>query len=348
MPKEEFTLEVCGQTQGRALFIGHSGELYVSRGAAIHRSSDGGKTWVLDCRVLARGWKPLAAYSTLAARLLRFNVQALQVLRDGSRVAVARDGIYRAEGGECEMRRTWALTRGSRPINLSADGNRLLFGEYGGKEMNAAQVKIYCSDDRGKTFEPVYEFPTGDVHHIHNVIVDEFSSCYWVLAGDHGREPGIAALSKDFRHLDWLARGSQMVRAVNVLPRKDCLIYGSDSELEPNFVVRVDKQSGRFERVTPIEGSSLYAATVGQMSLISTSVEPSRVNHGTHCLLYASTDDWNWKPIMSFRKDRWNPVLFQFGTIVLPYIRNPDVAVGMLSGQAVVDWHNKVSLFPAR
>lgn len=345
MAQEELKLEITERAAGRALFIGGSGELYVSRGYSIHRSDDGGQMWFLDCRVPSHGWKPLASSFALSARLLRCNIQALQVLPDGSRVAVARDGIYRAEAGELEMRRTWELTRGSRPIILSADGNRVLFGEYGGAEMDLVQVRVYCSEDGGRHFEPAYEFPKGDIHHIHNIVVDRYANHYWVLAGDHGRTPGIGALSKDCRHLDWVERGNQMVRAVSVLVRPACLIYGSDSELEPNYIVRLDKTTGRCERVMPLDGSSLYAADFGELGVISTCVEPSRVNKGRHSSLYGSVDDANWKRLLSLRKDCWNAILFQFGLIVLPYVQSRQPACGMFSGQALAKHHDRVSIF---
>jgi hypothetical protein len=344
MAQESLKLELQKQVPGRALCIGKTGSLYLSRGYCIFRSDDGGETWNLDCRIPAHGWKPFAARFALVARLLRFNVQALQVLPNGNRVAVAHGGIYCAYGGEVEMRRTWQVKRGSRPINLSADGNRVLFGEYGGREMDALRVLVYCSEDGGQNFEPVYEFPQGDIHHIHNVVVDGFQNRYWVLAGDHGRAPGIASLSRDFRHLDWVESGNQMVRAVSVLIRPDCLIYGSDSELETNHIVRLDKKTGQIERILPIDGSSLYAADFGAMGLISTCVEPSAINQGRCASIYGSTDDSSWSPLFSAPKDGWEKNLFQFGTLVLPYVLSHTTVRGMFSGQAIVGYHNRTEI----
>src|SRR5208282_3326691 len=196
---------------------------------------------------------------------------------------------------EVELSRTWAVTRGSRPINLSADGDRLLFGEYGGAEMDSLQVRIYVSEDGGKHLETALELPVGEVHHLHNILVDPLENVYWVLAGDHGPKAGIGVLSKDLRHFEWVARGSQMVRAVGALIRPDCLIYGSDTEMEANFVVRLDKKSGAFERLQPIEGGSHFAADFGSLALISTCVEPSRINRATTCSLYGSVNGLDWR-----------------------------------------------------
>ncbi len=347
MTEGDTHLSYCRHTRGRALLISERGSLYVARGYTIERSDDFGATWNLDCRIPARGWKPWAARVSIGARLLRFNIQSMRLLQDGTRVAVARDGVYVARQGETEMRRSWQVLRGSRPINLSVEGNRVVFGEYGGAEMDSVEVKIYCSDDGGEHFEQAYAFPRGDIHHLHNVVVDRHEDHYWVLAGDHGRTPGIAALSKDFRTLEWVARGSQMARAVAVLVRRDYLIYGSDTELEPNYIIRLEKKTGRCERVAPIDGSSLYAADIGATGFISSCVEPSAVNKVRAARLYGSTDDETWTPRCSLAKDRWHSVLFQYGLIVLPYVGAAGVSHGMFSGQALADHHDRVSIFRA-
>lgn len=334
---------IRGNTAGRALFIDRAGRLYVARGYRIFRSEDGGATWDLDAWVPTSPWNHLVLRVSLANRLLRVNLQALQVLPDGTRVVVARDGIYRAGPGEQRMTRTWAVTRGSRPITLSADGPRLLFGEYGGVEMNRLGVRIYASEDGGRRFEPIFELPKGDVHHIHQVLVDPHADHYWVLAGDHGRTPGIAALSKDGRNLTWVDRGHQMVRAVSALCRPDALIYGSDSEKEPNFIIRLDKKTGRWDRLRPTDGSSLYAVDVAGISLISTSYETSPAITTRKCSIYASDDDETWKPLLSLDKDFWHPYL-HLGLAVLPTVQDKSTRRWMFSGQAVTGHHDRVSL----
>jgi len=333
-------VRITGSTGGRALYIGPAGELYVARRYEIYRSDDGGTTWRLNCYVPGSGWKPLVARSRLAARLLRYYIAAFQVLSDGSRIAVARDGLYRAGPDELRMSRVFRITRGSRPLNLAVDRSRVLFGEYG--ELDAYEACLYVSEDGGKGFDVAYRFRRGEIRHVHNVLVDPYHQGYWVFVGDFGCQPGIASLSKDLRTLEWLGRGSQKHRAVAALIETDCLIYGTDSDCQQNAIVRLDKRTGKVHHLRDVEGTSLYAATFGPVQVISTCVEPNAACNSNECSLYASRDGAQWERLLVHKKDRHHNKYFQFGTIVLPYAYHGEPR-GMYSGQAIEGMDDRVS-----
>lgn len=333
---------ITQQTAGRALFIAADGKCYVSRKYEIFASVDDGATWQLDCHVPASGWKPLAGAIKPFSRLFRYNIQALQVLGDGARLAVARDGIYRADTAETEMRRVLTYTRGSRPLNLCADGQRILFGEYG-DGFDKSEVFLYVSEDAGHSWEVGFRFPQGSIRHVHNVLFDPAENHYWVFVGDFDSQPGIGALSKDLKHLEWLTRGNQVSRATGAIIAADALYYGTDSDREKNFLMRLDKKSGKTEKLQEVEGSSLYAASFGPVHVISTCVEPNPACPSRECALYVSRDFEHWSRILPHRKDFLHPVLYQFGCLVLPYSRCPR-PLGMFSGQAVTGAHNRVTL----
>jgi hypothetical protein len=334
--------KIAGGTGGRALFIAAGGRCYISRRYQIFRSDDWGQSWQLDCRVPASGWKSYASLASLGARLLRYYIGALQVLGDGSRVAVARDGLYRAGPGESQMTRTFKVTRGSRPLHLGADGTRLLFGEYG-DGYEKTEVLVYVSEDSGRSWDVAYRFPAGDIRHVHNIVHDPWNNHYWIMVGDFGHQPGIGALSKDLRNIDWVVRGNQESRVVSPIVNEDNLVYGMDSDYAENFIVRLDKQSGKMTKLLKIEGSSLYSARFGSTSVISTCVEKNPACPSRECSLYLSRDGDAWNRIETHQKDWYNYILFQFGTLVLPYVYC-DRSKGMYSGQAVVGGHNSVRM----
>jgi hypothetical protein len=328
---------------GRALYIDAAGTLYVSRGYQIYRSNDWGNTWQLDCFVPSGGWEAWVARPRLGARLVRHCIQAFQVLPDGSRVAVARDGLYRAAAEETRMSRVFHVTRGSRPLVLSRDGQRLLFGEYG-RHLERSEVFIYVSDDGGKTFEVGFRFPKGDIQHVHNVLVDPYRpDAYWVFVGDYGHSPGIGVLSKDLRTLDWVDRGCQECRVLSAIVEPDCLLFGTDTDREQNWILRMEKSSGKSHKLLEVDASSFYSAAFGPVRIIATSAEPNPVVRAPASALHASLDGDRWEPLVAVKKDRFNSYYFQFGTLVLP-VAHHGQSRGIYSGQALKGFHDVIAL----
>lgn len=341
MESTDLAFSVQGETRGRAQYVDKEGAIYISRGYRIYRSEDSGRAWQLDCYVPARSRTALLAQLRHSARLLRYYVAAFRVLSNGTRLAIARDGVYRSAPGALKMERVFRIPRGSRPLNLGVDReDRVFFGEYGDNRQRH-EILVYVSEDGGRSFEVGYVFKPGDVRHVHNVVYDRYLDKYWVLVGDFGNEPGIGLLERDFSSLEWVARGNQIARAVGAVVERDYLLFGTDTELQQNYIIRMEKTTGKFRQLRSIEGTSLYAAKFGPVRLISTCVEPSRINRSRISTLYASIVDDYWYPVWSYRKDLLPSVLFQFGTLVLPH-SDCDVPVGMFSGQGVRGLDNRV------
>ena len=333
-------LSLLAHTVGRAQYIAQDGTLYISRGYKVYRSKDAGTTWGLDAAIPADFTKRFLARFRYSSRLLRYYIAGLGILSDGTRLVIARDGIYRAPYGSSKMDRVFRIVRGSRPLNLGVGReNRVVFGEYGWNR-ERSEIFIYVSDDEGRSFQVGYVFKPGEIRHVHNVVYDPFLDRYWVLAGDFGKEPGIGLLERDFTRLEWLARGDQMARAVGVIVEPDYLLFGTDSELQQNYIIRMDKASGTLHKLRPVEGTSLFAARFGPARAISICVEPSRVNRERNSKLYASRDGEAWAPLCGYPKDFLPFLFFQYGTLVLPQsvCARP---IGMYSGQAVSGLDNR-------
>ena len=218
-------------------------------------------------------------------------------------------------------------------MNLSRDGNRLLFGEYG-RHLDRYELCIYVSEDGGKMFEVGFHFSKGDIRHVHKVLVDPYrSDAYWVFVGDYGREPGIGVLSKDLRTLDWVDRGRQRCRVMSAIVEPDCLIFGTDTDMEQNYIVRMEKQSGKMHELLKVDGSSHHAAAFGPARIISTSAEPNPVVRWPDCALHASRDGDRWERIVVEKRDFFHPRLFLWGAWCSPACHNQPR--GIYSGQAV-------------
>lgn len=337
MESLDLRLDVLHTVAGRAVYVHHDGTLFIGRGYNVHRSDDDGATWTevagMPCSFLRR----VAEVSRPACRLLRHEVRALAVLSDGACVAANRKGVFHCEPGDRVMRPSrWEKdgTAAMPPMRIgTGPGDRVLWGEYLGNPQRRA-VRLYVSDDGGQSFDVAHVFAAGTIRHVHNVVYDEQMEHYWVLVGDHRDEPGIGRLSADLKEFDWLVKGSQQYRAVNVLDLGDRLVYGTDTELEPNAVMSLDKRTGQAERLMPLEGSCLHACRFGKLYALSTSVEPSPVNTSRTAALWLSRDGSRWQKAFEAPKDRWNEKYFQYGSLVLPGGAS-DRDVILFAGQAL-------------
>ena len=177
-------------------------------------------------------------------------------------------------------------------------------------------------------------FEAGSIQHIHNLVYDTRLSQYWVLAGDHEHEPGIGRLSADLKDFEWLVKGEQQFRAVEVFDFGDHLIYGTDTEKAANAIMRLEKTTGRIERLQETDGSCIYACRFGGLYVLSTSVEPSGINHSRIADIWVSRDGDRWERVLRAEKDFWHPTYFQFGSLVLPRGASEKETI-FFSGQAL-------------
>ncbi|MBX3395726.1 MAG: hypothetical protein KF841_10195 [Phycisphaerae bacterium] len=307
---------------GRILSVSRGGDVYVSRGYRIYRSTDNGRSWQLRCAMPQSALRRLASCSRLASRLLRHEVKAIGVTTDDTIIASNREFVYYAASGDPDMIPARIEDGGQRlapPMTITVGPNdRVLWGEYNSRTAHGLPVRLFVSDDQGRSYRIARVFEGGSILHLHNLQFDERLRCYWVLAGDHNHEPGIGRLSEDLRDFDWIAKGEQRFRAVQVFDFGDTLVYGTDTEREKNAVIRFEKATARVERLQELDGSCIYGARFGGVYALSTSIEVSSVNLSREAGLWISRDGENWTRVFSATKDRWHPIYFQFGSIVLP------------------------------
>jgi len=267
-------------------------------------------------------WRKCSVRSRLAARLVRDGFHALAVLPSGGLVAAVPGAIITLRANEAEFRRTHAITRGTRPLHITAvpDG-AVYWGEYF-DNAKREEVNIYASADCGENWSVVYTFSKGAIRHVHNIVYDPWENCLWVLTGDYGDECRILRAACDFSTVEIVHQGNQQARAVALVPMEDGLYFSSDTPLEANYIYRLDRQR-TLTRMAPISSSSIYGCRVGQQVFFSTMVEPSEVNHDRKVRVYGSRDGQSWAPLLAWKKDRLPIGLFQYGNAFMPDGNNP-------------------------
>jgi hypothetical protein len=198
--------------------------------------------------------------------------------------------------------------------------DHIFWGEYFDNSRRD-EVHIYTSSDRGSHWEVAYTFSRGEIRHVHNIVYDEWESCFWVLTGDEGSECRILRASHDFRNVDVILAGGQQTRSAALVPTSDALYFASDTPFERNHVYRLDRR-GNVCKVAALNSSSIHGCSVGNSIFFSTMVEPSPVNSDRNVCLYGSADGDTWQRVFQRPKDRWPLRLFQYGNAFLPDGKN--------------------------
>jgi hypothetical protein len=348
MTTDASALTIHAQCPGRANFIQPDGTIFTSRHYQVYTSSDDGRTWAFATEMPAPWFRRFAQLSRMTCRLFRHEAKALATLSDGTIIAGNRDWVFRAALGEPRMSPA-KIEDGDVPatppmsFTVEAD-DRILWGEYGGNQFQRPPApRIFVSENAGRTYTPVHTFRRGEIRHIHNIVSDRDRGGYWVFVGDHNHEPGIGWLSADLKHYEWVQKGKQSYRAVCAFDFGDHLIYGTDTEMESNALMRLDKATGRVDRMRELGGSVIYACKFGRIYTLTTTVEPSKVNPLREAVLWASEDGHNWREVFRAPKDRWGERVFQFGSIVLPRGQSNRETI-VFSGQAVAGIDGKVTV----
>jgi len=275
-------------------------------------------------------WQPLADFhpawrrsitvkNRLTARLFRDGFHALAVLPSGGLVAAVPGAIVTLRPNETEFRQTHILTRGTRPLHITAvPGGAVYWGEYF-DNVSRDEVHIYASTDSGNSWTIAHTFPRGAIRHVHNIVHDPWGDCLWILTGDYGDECRILRAACDLSHVEVVLQGKQQARAVAAVPTKDALYFSSDTPLENNYIYRLDRQ-GSLAQLAAISSSSIYGCHVGSHVFFSTMVEPSEVNRDRMVRLYGADlqDQHAFEPLLAWQKDRWPMGLFQYGNAFLP------------------------------
>jgi hypothetical protein len=262
-------------------------------------------------------WRNLSATVPLSYRLFRDGFHALAVLPSGHFVAAVPGTIISLAPGDTEFRVSHKIERGTRPLHITATpGKRLYWGEYFDNPQRVA-VHIYCSEDRGWTWEVAYTFPEGTIRHVHNLVYDEWDDCLWILTGDSGNECRILRVSCDFKTVDVVLSGNQQARAVALVPTRDALYLATDTPLERNHVYSMDRKGG-LTQLAELASSSIYGCRVDDAVFFSTMVEPSAVNLERNACIYGSQNGSAWTRLLAWKKDAWPMSFFQYGNAQLP------------------------------
>lgn len=291
--------------------------LIASRGYCLFRYTYSGGKWKPYGRI-SDGMNNLLAFIPLSNRLTRSEITRFYSLANGSELCIARKGIFLRRKDGIEFRKVFNVIRGSRPMNIceDVDGN-LYFGEYFAN-MGKKAVHIYKSTDSGQTWEICYTFPEGNINHVHGIYLDPYTNRMWYATGDRDNECIIGYTEDGFKTTTEVFRGGQEYRTCVLFFYKDFIVFGTDSQYQANTIKKFDRKTNEITVLQSVQGPVIKGTQIGDVSMISTDVEPSDINKDKNAYLWITRDGEHWEILYSAEKDFLDPTLFQLGVFDLP------------------------------
>lgn len=317
-------LNLVERLPGLRVLTWHGGALYASRGYEVMRGTvnAGCMKWQSVGRYRPAAWRWLTSKNEITSRLVRDGFHALAVTPAGHLIGAVPGAIVTLLPGQFEFAITHRITRGTRPLHVTAtpDG-RVFFGEYFSNDQHD-EVHIYASQDEGQTWHPAYTFPKGAVRHVHNIVYDRWENCLWIFTGDNGDECRILRAPCDLKTMETVMSGNQQARAVAAVMTAAGVYFASDTPLEANHVYRLSRD-GTLVTLADLDSSCIEGCLVGDTVVFSTMVEPSAANPSRLVSLFAGREQVSWRRIASWKKDAWPMRFFQYGNAFLPAGENP-------------------------
>lgn len=280
-----------------------------------------------------KDWYALFSGCFLTRRLLRAEINNLYTLPNNERLVIAKKGIYKLSNKNADFYKVFTVPRGSKPLNICLSPNgHMFFGEYF-QNMNKESVHVYGTFDYGETWQVVYKFPSGYINHIHGIFWDKYTNRMWILTGDRENECIIGWTDDEFKTLHEELRGGQEYRSCQLFFYKDFIAYATDSQYIENEIRKIDRKTLKITTLAKIQGSAIKGGQCGDISFLSTTVEPSEVNLEKASHVWVSKDGEHWKDVYKAEKDCW-PAILQYGTIEFPNYKEINDEL-FFSGRAV-------------
>ncbi len=314
-----WTIEPVPELSGYAVEWAETGNFYLSRRNQIFHSENLKPPFKQIAAIDAPAWKTAASNFRLAQRVLRFMVTNVVPLANGDlfvtfdkSVGIIRDGKYQELKG---LERPCRVLRFGCATDKKGD---IFFGEYLANT-ERGEMRIYRYSTGANSLEIAYTFPKNSIRHIHGLYYDSFTDSIFCLTGDDDKECCFWQSSDGFESINNAGGGDETWRAVSVLFDEKSFYYGMDAEYRTNHIYKVERKNLERKSLGEVSGTVFYSKKIGADLFFTTTAENAPSQTENVAGLWHVDENDNLQNLISFKKDRWHPTLFMFGTIHFPY-----------------------------
>ena len=200
------------------------------------------------------------------------------VLESGT-ILIFYDYVYRSiDGGhsftpifQFDNQRSTPFVQG-----IAVDKNdNVYFGEYD-CTIRPHNIQIFKGSKDGAIWEVAYEFPAGDIFHIHSIRYDPFRDRLWICSGDRDEESRLMYTDDEFQTVQTLGDGDQGWRIVSLIIDEDYLYWGSDNDRDGSYIYRYNFDAHVREKIQFVGKPSYFSTQLEDGTLvINTTYEPA-------------------------------------------------------------------------
>ncbi len=285
-----------------------SADWFASRGYEIWHSLDQGASWRLK-GILKVSRKRWAAGLPLLAQSLRLGIHNLIRLASGTLICIADGTVYRSLDEGSTFAPVLSGFNGYRVLRngiCQDNTGRIYMGEYW-LNKECRDVRLWRSEDDGRTWGTVHTWTPGTARHIHLVQFDPYEETLWVGTGDRDAECQMLCSRDGGVTFEPIGAGTQDWRAVSVLFTPEAVLWGTDIGMgeasELNYIVRWDRSTRTLRQLAPLVGPAYYSTVTAQGTLvIGTAVERGGNQKDNYVHLYWLNGQGNWNNARLWRK----------------------------------------------
>ncbi len=291
------------------------------------------------CRIPMSFSLSLVSKVRIFERLFRLAPHAVELIDGSACVFAFRGNVYKYDYHIKTIQEEYSFPDGmNSPLYFTriVGSDTFLDGIYCGQyssNLEKESVKIWRRSLKDNDWKEVYEFPKGQIHHIHNIIPDKNKEFLYILTGDDDAASGIWRAYDNFRVVEPLLIGSQDYRTCVLFELKDKVVYCTDTPMKQNYITQCKCYEGelKIEKRLKIPGTVIYGDINEEEIIFSTVVEPnslfeecgrlkmyfeSKIGDGIkdrNVYIYKGNFETGFEEIYRIQKDIFPMRLFQFG-----------------------------------
>jgi len=192
-------------------------------------------------------------------------------LSSGALLVIAGKRIYRIDSNSAEpvlvgqlRHYGFRVGRGILHKGLTQlPSGRIVYGEYFNNSQ-AGNVRIYASDDDGKTWHVLKQFEPGEVRHVHVVKTDPYTERLYVCTGDSNAASQILVSSDEGDSFQQVGGGSQLWRTCDLIFTPKHIYWGVDTtnQEESRWICRFDRAQSVLEKLCHIEAATEFGVRI--------------------------------------------------------------------------------------